>query len=284
MKLQVLSWRLLVACFAVVIFWSACESPSRGCLDIEATNFDVSSDKPCKDDCCKYPNLVCSVSQKFGGVLWKQDTAYINDLGLHFRIKSVAFYLSGFELGQGGTFYQTTDSVKMKVFGSGPADTVAQYFRDDYLLVRRVPVEYPVGQFKKSGAFDTFRCNLGLEPDANKIIPRYAPSGHPLNKQSDSLWLSRTEQYVWMQMVVAKDTFLTTIPDTLRFTAVDFGGLPYKITSGTVLNHLTGFDFDFIFTVDYAKMFSGVDFANSGVVAWKNQILLNLGSTFEVSQ
>lgn len=284
MKYEVLSMRILACLFSFFFFCLACESPTRGCLDVEATNFDVSSDKPCKDDCCTYPDLVCLVSQEFGGVVWKQDTVYTNDMGLEFRIKSVAFYLSGFELGQNGTFYQVADSVKMKVFGNGIADTLEQYFTDDFLLIRRVPVEYPVGKFKKSGSFDQFRCNLGLTSDANKIVPRYAPSGHPLNKQPDSLWLSWTEQFVWMQIVVTKDISDTTIPDTLRFTADDFGGTPFKISSGTVLNHITGFDFDFIFTVDYAQMFSGVDFANTGTAAWKSRILMNLNSTFGVSQ
>lgn len=274
----------VVLALVLATLLASCESPTRGCLDIEATNLDVSADKPCKDDCCTYPDLICNISQVFDGETWKQDDVDTNDLGQVFRIKDVAFYLSGFQLSKAGVDYFTTDSVAMKVFGPGTGDTLDARFRDDYVLVRRFPVAQAVGQFKTSGIFDQFNCNLGLLPDANNVVPRYAPLAHPLAKQNDSLWLNRNDKFVWMQIILVKDALSVTLPDTLRFTAADFGGVPYKISKPTALEHVTGFDFNFILLVDYARMFSGVDFANTGSAAWKSRILANLSTTFDVLQ
>ena len=268
----------------MVALLASCESPTRGCLDIEATNLDVSADKPCKDECCTYPDLICNVSQEFDGVSYTQDKVYPDDFGDSFRIKNVAFYLSGFQLSKGGIDYRITDSVTMKVFGANPGDTLDEKFIDDYVLVRRFPVAQEVGKFKTSGVFDQFRCYLGLEPESNKIVPRYAPLSHPLLKQMDSLWLNRDDKFVWMQIVLSKDKNPDTTPDTLRFTAADFGGVPFQISSNTALEHITGFDFNFILRVDYKKMFSGIDFANTGSAVWKSKILANLSTTFGVTQ
>lgn len=268
----------------LMLLLASCESPTRGCLDIEATNLDVSADKPCKDDCCTYPDLICNVNQVFDGQSWVQDNLYQNDHGDSFRIKSVAFYLSGFQLSKGGTDYRITDTVTMKVFGTNPGDTLEEKFIDDYVLVKRFPVAQTVGRFKPSGVFDQFQCQLGLEPASNNIVPRYAPLSHPLQKQSDSLWLNQDDKFVWMQIVLNKNTDAAAVPDTLRFTAADFGGVPFKITSTAALEHVTGFNFNFILLVDYGQMFSGIDFANTGSAVWKSKILANLSTTFDVSQ
>lgn len=274
----------VVLAFGIVVLLAACESPSRGCLDTEATNLDVSADKPCKDDCCTYPDLICNVSQVFNGETWIPDKLYTYGSDDSFRIKSVAFYLSGFQLSKGGVDYLTSDSITLKVFGASVGDTLESKFIDDFVLVRRFPVAQSVGKFRPSGVFDQFRCKLGLEPDANNVVPKYAPNGHPLLTQSDSLWLNRDDKYVWMQIVLVKNEDTATPPDTLRFTAADFGGTPFQISSNTALEHVTGFDFNFILQVKIDQMFSGVDFANTGSAAWKSKILANLSTTFDVSQ
>lgn len=271
-------------CLVLFATLQSCESPERGCLDVEATNFDVSADKPCEDDCCKYPQLVLAVNQEFNGAIWKQDTAYRNDLGKWFRIKSISYYLSDIKLTQNGEAYTVSDSVQMRVFGANAGDTLTDYFTDDYLLVRRNQVDYTVGTFKTSGSFQQFSGRLGLSGSSNDIVPRYAPSGHPLAKQSDSLWLSRPESYVMMQIILTRDTNSTTTPDTLRFTEADLGSNAHTILRTGNYEHETGFNFELILTADYYQLFKGVDFAISGISAWKTRIIANLSDTFDVSQ
>ncbi len=265
---------------AAIFVFGQCEPPSRGCLDVEATNLDLSADRPCEDNCCTYPKLMISFNQEFGGQVWKPDTAYKNDLGHWFVISKASFYFSDFMLSQGNETYTTTDSVELKWLNG--SDTSKQFFRNDFMLGRRIPLEYGVGTFRKSGIFDGFRCQMGLEETANKIISTKTPSGHPLNKQPDSLWLNTTDRFVWLQLIVKKDTMANTPLDTLRFTANDFGGQPYPIVRSGSFEHQTGVDFNIGMTVDFAVLFKGINLANIGQAAEKAKILNNLGSTFVV--
>jgi len=260
-----------------------CEPPTRGCLDIEATNLDVSADAPCEDDCCTYPQLVLTVNQEYNGAIWRPDSAYQNDLGYWFRIRSIVFYLSDFTFFQNGTSYQITDSLRMKVYNVA-VDTTEAVFLDDVQLVRRIPTEYSVGTFRRSGVFDQFQCRLGLSNLRNEVIPALAPGGHPLARQADSLWLNQTDKFVWMQIVVARDSASATPLDTLRFTAADFGGQSPSIQKDTWLEHELGFDFLLTLTANYYELLKGIDFANTNQTVWKSKIISNLSTSFDVSQ
>ncbi len=266
----------------LALLLAQCEAPTRGCLDIEATNFEFTADKPCEDECCKYPNLVVVINQEYENTFFQENKVYQNDLNQWFRIKSAAFYLSDFKLQQQGEFYPISDSLRTSVFGATAADTIDKVFLDDIILARRIPLEYPVGTFKKSGFFDQIDFKVGLDAAQNSIIPRKTPSGHPLNKQTDSLWLSQSEGFVWMQIVVAKDSAAATIADTLRFTSADFGAAPALFQKTGNFEHITGFDFKVGLKIDYAKLVKGVDFANTGKDKWKIKMVSNLSSTFDV--
>ena len=257
-----------------------CESPTRGCLDIEATNFAFSADKPCEDGCCTYPNLVLVFNQEFDGQVWRPDSVYTNSLGQLFVIKSTSFYYSNFELEQQGQRFRITDSLDLKTLNG--LDTATVSFLDDVVLCRRIPIEYSVGTFKKSGFFDLFRCSLGLNSRENTIVSSKTPSGHPLNKQADSLWLSNAEGFVWMQMIMKKDTASATPLDTLRFTASDFGGQPFLIEKSGVFEHQTGTNFKINMTLNYAEMFKGINLVNIGQSDLKTKIISNLSTTFAV--
>jgi hypothetical protein len=247
---------------------------------VEATNLELSADKPCEDDCCKYPKLVIAFNQNFGDKVWKPDTPYVNDLGQLFVIRSASFLLSDFSLSQGGTTYTISDSLELKWLDG--TDTLDWFFRNDFMVGRRLPIDYPVGTFRKSGFFDNFACVLGLNSTENKVIPAKAPSGHPLSKQPDSLWLNSTDRFVWLQIVVKKDTLSSTPSDTLRFTANDFGGQPFAIQRNGNFEHRTGTDFRIDMTVDYFVLFKDVNLANIGQASEKAKILDNLSGTFVV--
>lgn len=273
--------RTLTAALTFFLF-DACEAPQRGCLDIEATNLNVAADKPCEDGCCKYPNLIISVNQEYNSAIWKTDTAYSNDLGQWFRIKSVVFYLSDIVLTQQGSPYQTDDVITLKRLSG--ADTTTQVFTDDFLLIRRTPVDYTVGAFRRSGVFEQVDARLGLTAAANTVLPSSATGGHPLAKQNDSLWLNHTDRYVMMQIIMTRDTNVATTPDTLRFTQEDLGADGWKFTRTVSLTHEVGFDFNFDLTLDYFQLFKGVDLASTGISQWKAKIVSNLNNTFVVSQ
>ncbi|MFT7606827.1 MAG: hypothetical protein ACI8VT_004430, partial [Saprospiraceae bacterium] len=45
-------FKYLFALFLSLLLIISCKDRIDGCRDIEATNYDVSADDPCSDDCC----------------------------------------------------------------------------------------------------------------------------------------------------------------------------------------------------------------------------------------
>jgi hypothetical protein len=270
---------LLLAC---VMAFSACYEPQDGCLDIEATNFNASADNDC---CCEYPLLVVEALHRYGSdtVQYLPDSLYVNDAGQIFRIKSVVFYLSEIQLFQGAGAFSVTDTVQLQTYAPSGSDTLKEAFTDDFLLVRRSPVDNPVGDFRPAGVFDKVRMRLGLSPDAQRVIPRLAPSGNPLRIQGDSLWYGPSVGYVFLQAVVVRDSMQATKPDTLAFTQADLPDFFIEKT-GSYLHQSGGYDFRLNLGIDYKKLFDGINWTDGDIPAWKSQIVVNLPSVFSVSQ
>jgi hypothetical protein len=269
--------RLAIFLLFTALSLSSCFEPKEGCLDIAATNFDAAADKDC---CCEYPKLVLTVNQVYDTLLFRNDSLYQDAQGRLFRIKSVAFYLSEFELMQNGNPFQMSDTLTL-ITREG-VDTSSQLFINDFLLVRRTPLSFTVGTFRQDGLFESVKFRLGLSDAAQKVIPAKAPTAHPLALQPDSLWQGYTAGFVGLQAVVVRDSMMSTTPDTLRFTRADLGNF-FLESSGSFV-HPTGFDFPLILTVDYKKLFDGVNWSGHDISSWKSQIISNLSASFTVSQ
>ncbi|MDO8366331.1 MAG: hypothetical protein Q7T20_06005 [Saprospiraceae bacterium] len=257
--------------------FSACFEPKEGCLDIAATNFDAGADKDC---CCEYPKIVLTVDQVYDTLLFRNDMLYPDANGHLFRIKSVAFYLSDFQLFQAGEIYKVSDTLTLNTFlGS---DTSSQLFINDFQLVRRSPIDYVIGTFRQEGNFEAVDFRLGLSGEAQKVIPFKAPANHPLAAQADSLWRGQSAGFVFLQAVVVRDSMANTTADTLRFLQADLG--QPRIGATGLFVHATGYDFPLVLKVDYNKMFEGINWSLHDIQAWKTKIIANLPGTFSVSQ
>ena len=262
----------------VPLLLTSCFEPKKACLDIEAANFDASADEDC---CCIYPKLKLTVVQNYDTLTYKPDSAYVNDLGQQFRIRSIVFYLSDFQLIQNGATYTVSDTVSLRVFGPNPGDTMSHTFTDDFLLIRRENISNEVGSFSRTGLFSQVKFRLGLSDDAQDVVPGKAPSGHPLRPQGDSLWYGRNTGYVFAQIVVARDTVSSTPSDTLSFTQAD---LPNYFIAGINVFHETGYDFNLKLTANVKALFDGVDWSTGDINDWKMKIRDNFDSVFLVSQ
>jgi len=269
--------RLTLALFLISVCFTACFEPKEGCLDIAATNFDAGADKDC---CCEYPQIVLTVNQVFDTLIFRNDALYPDVNGRLFRIKSVAFYLSDFQLFQNGKLYRVSDTLTLNTFLGN--DTTSTLFTDDFQLVRRTPVAYEIGTFRQDGVFEELNFRLGLAAEAQKVIPTKAPANHPLSAQSDSLWRGQANGFAFMQIVVVRDSMETTPKDTLRFTQADLGQPVIGATG--LFTHPTGYDFPLVLQVDYKKMFEGINSSVDDILTWKSKIVANLNGTFSVSQ
>lgn len=260
----------------------ACYEPQEGCRDIVATNFDASADKDCEVDCCSYPKLQIGVVQHYDTLTYIENQAYPGLNNHWFILKNVSFYLSDFQLSQQGTPYIVSDTVGLYTLPPTGADTLREIFTDDFVLVRRTPLINQVGTFRNDGTFENIRFRLGLDDHAQRVVPSKAPAGHPLRTQSDSLWHGRSEGFVFMQIVVARDTITGTLPDTISLKKADIQDFIFSAAGN--FQHKTGYDFNVILDVDHHKLLEGIDWTTGDISTWKTQIVANLPHTFSVSQ
>lgn len=276
--LQTRNAAVVLTAFLVLLAFSACYDPREGCLDIEATNFDAAADNNC---CCTYPALRLTLLPRFDTLVWKPDTAYEYAPGRWFRLHQAVFYLSDFQLVQGGTHFSVSDTLGLSVFGAA-GDTLREVFTNDFELIRRTTENYTVGTFRPAGAFESVRFRVGLPDAAQRVIPALTPEGHPLRPQNEGLWLGADTGFVALKLVFSRDTFSSTVPDTLVFSRPDFAGVVVQ-TNG-VFQHESGFDFSLKLTADYRALFQGVDLTAVDIPAWKTRIVANLPAALRVSQ
>lgn len=279
--MQKLTLKLCLPGLLLVLLLAACDEPQEGCLDVEATNFDVTADRAC-DDCCTSPKLVLTVSQVFDTLVWIPDSAYQNDLGQWFRIRNSAFYLSDFELVKSGEVLEVEDTLRLKIFGANVGDTLNRTLKNDFVLARRTSVDFTVGAFRPSGTFEEVRLRLGLNAQSNAVIPGSVSSSHPLYRQADSLWLGRDNGFAWLMLAIRRDTAAATPTDTLRFTAADLGGQPLTLTGTGTFKHEVGYNFKIKLRINYDVLLSGVDLQNTSPNQWKSKIVANLPAALEV--
>ena len=273
--LKFLSVLLFASCF-----FAACYESQEGCRDIAATNFDASADKDC--DCCTYPNLQIGVSQHYDTETYIENKVYLASDGHPFILKNVSFYLSDFQLFQNGTAYTVSDTAGLYTFSQAGNDTLREIFTDDFILVRRTPLVNAAGTFRNDGVFDRIEFRIGLDDNAERVIPSRAPAGHPLRTQSDSLWHGRTEGFVFMQVVVARDTFAGTKPDTISLKRADLNNAIFSAAGS--FKHETGYNFNIVLDVDHKKLLDGIDWTTGDISAWKSRIVSNLPGALSVTQ
>lgn len=276
--LQARNAAFILTAFLALLAFSSCYDPREGCLDIEATNFDAAADDNC---CCTYPTLRLTLLPRFDTLVWKPDTAYEYAPGRWFRLHQAVFYLSDFQLVQGGTAFSVSDTLGLSVFGTA-GDTLREVFTNDFQLIRRTTENYTVGTFRPAGAFESVRFRVGLPNAAQRVIPALTPEGHPLRPQNEGLWLGADTGFVALKLVFSRDTFSSTVPDTLVFSRPDFAGVVVQ-TNG-VFQHESGFDFSLKLTADYRALFEGVDLTAVDIPAWKTRIVANLPAALRVSQ
>ncbi len=273
------SWTLpaaVVLLLAVILSLSACFQPREGCLDIAAVNFNAAADKDC---CCRYPNLIVTTDQVYDTLLFRRDSLYLGAGGHLFRIKSMVFYLSEFEVSKAAEVFQIGDLIDLKTYGPSGIDTITKTFIDDFTLLRRSPLENTVGTFREDGYFDKIKFRLGLPLEAESVIPTLAPTSHPLRPQAENL---AQNGFVFLQAIVVRDSMAASTPDTLNFRRADLGD--FFIEGNGNFRHQTGYNFPITLKADWAKLFQGVIWTTHDIPAWKSQIVVNLPSVFSVSQ
>jgi hypothetical protein len=273
----------LAMTFLLILLFSNCQPPSKGCLDARATNFDVTATQACEDNCCTYPNLTLQTDYIIDGIsklkLKFDDTTnlrykYNFKLGDDsIRIIGSQFYLSGFQL-------VTSDNKIAKTIDSTllyrQKDTIRTL--SNYALVgRNNGFDFKIGSFSQSGKFSKLQFTVGLDAEANKTDPTKMPSSHPLSTQRDSMYLKKESTYIFNKLTVEKWRSQSK-KDTLRF----FITSPQNVVITKDMSFKEGFDVAIPLTINYAKLIEGVNFSGDENTI-KAKIVSNYDKVFSLN-
>lgn len=271
----------------LMVFLSGCYEPKDGCLDVNATNFDLDADRPCPDNCCEYPELRLSLQHKWvypaaAYTLNLGDTLYPDAGGHLFRLDKIAFLLSGFRLTfSDGSILQVSDSLEIDKFAADLSREPA-VIKDDILLVKPPgSAGLVVGNFRNSGVIQSISFTIGLEDPANSADPSSAPNSHPL--QDTAQFIEPGLGYYANKISLFRTAESTdTIPLALNMPVTGSRtGVSLPVTDHFILQ--PGFNLRITLQVDYSRWFAQIqDIRNDPPEILIRKIVDSLAQSFEI--
>ncbi len=202
---------LLYSCLLLICL-VACDDRSEGCLDADASNFDVTAKEDC---CCEYPQLTLSIAHQFGDETFELGKDYVNAQGQIYQVLSYRYYLSGTEVQDDQETWQSVqDSLALADASGGQSVFVA----DDAVQIVRNQFNYSVGVFLNNGSFDQLRMVPGLGAQQAVVNSDVLPDDHSLSQDGNVLY-SNSLGYLDFQISLVgpeSDTLLLQQPASAR--------------------------------------------------------------------
>lgn len=262
-------------------YFMACYQEEEGCLDVRATNFDVSADLPCLD-CCDYPSLKFVFQHR---AVFAQDTQVLSydssyaipDFpAVPFRIERIQYYLSDIELLEaGGGSIRVTDSVELcdnQFLNPDCSERI-----DDFILVERSrPTSYTIGGIQATGTITGVRFKVGVGNEVRYTDPAVLPDIHPLALLGDSTNWENQEGYRSMVFRYFPDTLATTdslLVNIYEPVTVELDlSIPFQVVAGS--------DISVTLFVDYLSWLSGINMSSVEPEEVAANIASNLSNSF----
>jgi hypothetical protein len=262
------------------LFLQACYTPAEGCLDIEATNYDVAADDPC-EDCCTYPSLQFRFNHELvypdTTLRLRYDSTYPvpGDPSQRFRLQRVQFYISGINFGSVGGNKGISQKVQLRM-PDGTGDTTLQSVTDDFLVVDRdILGGRNLGDFRTNETLTSLNFSVGLSEEIRSADPRVLPTSHPLGLQADSLNWDPATGLIGFQLVLQ--------PDTLSADLIEVAleqPIPIPLSLTPALQVERGFDLEVVMSIDYLSLLEEIDWQNVTAAGLESSIVSQLPNAF----
>jgi len=214
----------------------------EGCLDINASNFDLNADRACTD-CCTYPSLFLTLSQK-----WADSNFFLTDtlLDIHdhpYRINDLKYYLSSWAWFGTDQQWYTVDSAQITCNGN-----VIRY-TPDITLIDATQFNYTLGTFHQSPDIDSIRFLFGLAETFGCLNDTTAPV---ILSDKSPLWDKTLQSLATVRLVLQPDISSPDL-DTLFIHSSQDIRMDYD------QELQPGFSTTLNLTVDYSKWFANAD-------------------------
>jgi hypothetical protein len=254
----------------------SCQKNTKGCLDPEATNFDVSVDESCDESAaatcrCEYPKLIFRLTHALGDTILNSNPQTINKQA--FTLRSVAFFVSNIAMisTQNRAFY-VSDTIRMNVKRSN-TDSSNLTFRNDVQLVGKNTNTLTIGTLRSSETFKYLRITIGLNDTLKQVNFSRLASNNPFS--IDTLYRKTTFDrettrfVIWNKKTNKNITYNLDKPLTFDLPfPKDYVPKP-------------GYDFSGInIIVDYAIWFEGINFTTDTDAMIRSKMLANTTKSF----
>ncbi len=287
-------FKFIIFHLSIISLISSCYTPTDGCLNIDATNYDASADEPC-DDCCSFPNLNLKITHSittqgtFGqdSCINHSGDSTFNNLGNNFfQIKDgMEFYLSDFQLIMSdGSVSEVEDEMTFMIYDDAISQTSKDTtVKDDFVLIKRNSPSYNIGEFRKPGTYIELRFKVGIDEKLSSIDADTLASSHPLSSDNLLHFETRDSGFIYQEFSLVKDTL--TNPTEIEVYKIG------KETANSVQVNLSllgelepGFDVEIPLKVNYSTWLRGINFATDDPETIKSIIVSNTAYAFEIGE
>ena len=272
-------WKLyFLVILSFGILQSSCNDDEEGCLDTQATNFDVTADIAC-NSCCTYPTLSFRINHVYDSITNNLvlSGTYLDAIDSPYLVSAIQYYISDVQLVRAdGSEVGVTDILDLTFF-----DNTIASVEDNFSLIKKSIGSYnsaDIGTINTNGNFTKIRFNVGVNNPANYAVIGSMPDEHALSAQTESMHLDITEGYIFNKIQIVKDT--TTNDITTYEISGDNNLVSVELDYPISLE--SGYDLGLIVYLDYKKLFESIDFQNDDDNTIQTKIVTNTANAFSI--
>ena len=260
--------RIWVVAALILTFWS-CYEPEEGCLDPDATNYDVNADNDC-DGCCNLPTYGILMSFLMDGESYVSgDSFLVSSDGI--RVEDFHFFISDVSfLDVDGNRIEFED--QFNIYGVDGTGTLTfedfKYYADNQF---RGTFE----GFRYGGTLDKITFKIGLSEQINYYDRDSLELNTDLDDAPDEVYLNENEGYEFYSFTVSdlQDNQLEIVyADAYPLPAVEVN------LDGEMISR--GFNDDINLFIDFGVIFDGINITTMDQAEILSRINLNIPRAF----
>jgi hypothetical protein len=242
------SWPVLFFIgFALLI---SCNSRVDVCLDIEASNFDVTGDRH-DQELCNYPDMFLKVQYSWDTISFSTDSFYTNDLGQRFALTDVyvlvsQFALNGVEMGR--MVVEDRTNWFLKDGSEGEYISVI----NDFTFVDRSKFSFLLGEWRTTDVVNRFDFFVGVPDTLTPTEIDSLDEDHVL-RESRTYYNTSTNEFATARFIMARDSALMVL-DTF---VVSSGPIAFSFPLDKQLSR--GRNDEVAIKIDFHTIFRDVD-------------------------
>jgi hypothetical protein len=252
-------------CFLLLTMLFSCYEAVDGCLDPDATNYDVDADNEC-EDCCTLPTFAILMSYLVDGESYIQGNSFrVSQEGL--IMEDFHFFISDIKLidPEGNEINYEDDFLIYDNNRSGES------IKDDFKYFASNQFRGTLEGLRYSGIIEEISFNIGLTERINNYNKDSLEVNTELSRAPDSIYVSVDEGYEFYAFQI-RDTMNSNV--NLRVPAAyPLVGVSINLEGEEVRR---GFNDDVNLFIDFGVLFDGINLTTMS----EEEILLQIKNNF----